>query len=185
MRSSTASAFVLTILAWVILIAGIMTISCNMAEAQLSPPEFDEVQLRQPNSLSLPDGSMIAPMTQGLRAPFAGILWNEGAMAWLITDYEEAQLILIQEMDRRTGIMRAWAIREIATGENQHQTDLASLNLQLVARDDQIEDLEVINRSLASQVGFTLREKVIVVIITVGAAALAGGAGYLIGRAGR
>ena len=176
---------IISIAFWALFVVAALALSCSNADAQLPPPEFEDVQLVEPNELNMPDGAAVAPMTQGLRAPFGGVLWNDLAMAWLITDFEHVQFLLVEEMDRRVAVTRAWAVREIETRENQYQTDRASLSLQLSARDEQIRDLEEVNRDLEGQVGFTLREKTIVVVVTVGVAAAVGTGAYLIGRATR
>ena len=160
-------------------------VSIAFAQALSTPPQFDEIQLRVPDQLTMPSDAQIAPMTPGLRAPFEGILWSTSAQAWLITAYQAAQRLLLEEMQRRLDVTRAWAIRELETRDNRYGTDMASLRLQMSARDAQNADLVAINDDLVGQVGFTLREKMIVVVVTVGFAAVAGTAGYLIGRAGR
>lgn len=135
-------------------------------------PESPRFELVEPTmSVGAPPsniGALQTLLSEGQRAPFAGILLNNEALSWIMTNFVFVQRNLIEEMNRRVGITRLWARTNIETINVSREADQQAFQVQLnmanSGRDRALEELERVSRD----VGWSRREKFTLVLSLIG-----------------
>lgn len=151
--------------------------------ANAEEPTFPDLTITKPDHSSIPQGALVVPLLHKQPAPFPGILWNDEASAWLMAEFEAVQRVLIAESNLRLSLVRIWANHEILTLKTSHNADKEYYELRIASLLKDIDDLKEINDDLMKHVGFSKREKMIVVLSTVGTGLVAGLIGYGVGKA--
>lgn len=145
------------------------------------PPSFRLAEPMSPDSSSIPQGATVTPVRVGDRARIDGVLYSLEANAWLLSEMQRVQNFWILEMNTRIGITRTWAEHELRSQANRHNADNEIMQVRLRASERNVESLLETNREMASQVGWTRREKFRFVISIIGVGVVAGLGGYFIG----
>lgn len=145
----------------------------------LEPPRFPELIPIQPNFQSIPTDAVIVPLRLSEPSPFDGVLWNNKASAWLITEFEFSQYSIIIECNKRIEAMRLWGTHSIDMLLISHQAEVGFLNLRIKSQEKIILDLQEINNKQIRQVK---RGKIVTVLTVIGVAVVSGLAGYGIAK---
>ena len=145
------------------------SMNVTLAQEIPEPPRF---QLIEPTmSVGSPPadvGALQTILEEGSPAPFDGILLNQEALSWIVTNFVFVQRNLIEEMNRRVGITRLWARTHFETIAVSRDADQQAFDVQLAllrsARDDAFQELE----ALARDVGWSRREKFVLILSVLG-----------------
>lgn len=170
----------------VLLIALMLPLSALAQDAPppifiIPPPQFDLVEPMQANADNIPQGAFVTPMRTGQRAREDGVFYSLEANAWLLSEFNRIQLYWIELMDHRLQLQYEWAVSEIEAQNNRRDSEIHILEIQLEAERRRLDNLEDINDSMRSQIGWSRREKFRFAIAIIGVAAVVGLGGYYIG----
>lgn len=100
------------------------------------PPQFELAEPRsfhygENESLVHIEGALIAPLRLNQPAPFAGVILNAQANAWIIAEFQAIQEYWINEMNHRVDEMRVWAFAEIAGYQSRLTEEQNAIRVQL------------------------------------------------------
>lgn len=168
---------------YVLLALGIDCASAQPAMSHSQPPTFQLAEPMQPDASTIPSGAFVTPVRVGDVVRNPGVLYSLEANAWILSEFEKIQAFWIAEMDMRVEAMYVWAEYELALQHTVHTADLESLNIRLRSREREIQTLTEINTDLRRQATrVQRRSRLKLVFIVIGTGAVAGLAGYGVGR---
>lgn len=138
-----------------------------------TPPTF---QLVEP-ILSIPQppanlGALIVPIHQNDVAPFEGVLINQEGISWIMMNFVHIQRLLLLEMEHQVSVTRLWAETELRLVHTQHRTDVRAAGVRLEGMERSRDRLQEELGRVSRQVGWSAREKVVLVVSIVGALAV-------------
>lgn len=155
------------------IMAFIFISSTATAQEIPEPPRFELVEPTM--TVGSPPSDIQALQTildAGDRAPYDGILLNQEALSWIMTSFVFVQRNLIEEMQRRVGITRLWGRTNIEMHRVEIEAQRAAFQVQLetiaASRDRALREVEVLSRD----VGWSRREKVVLVLSLLGSLAV-------------
>ena len=145
-----------------------------------TPPRFEliEPQLvvpKPPQDL----GALIVPVEQNDAAPFEGVLINQEGISWIMTNFVHVQRLLLLEMEHQVSVTRLWAETELRLAHTQHTTDVRAHSIRLEGMERSRDRLQEELGRVSREIGWSLREKVVLIVSIVGALA----AGVVVGWA--
>lgn len=153
------------------------------AQQAASPPTFQLAEPMQPDRTTIPTGAFITPLRVGDVVRNPGVLYSLEANAWILSQHEAIQLYWIAEMNRRVELTIAWGQHELAQQAISYETDLQIARVHLEARQRELDTLQGINRDLQRDARRSQRRaRLKLVFIVIGTGAVAGLAGYGVGR---
>lgn len=155
------------------IMALIFVSSTTYAQELPEPPRFELVEPTM--TVGSPPSDVQALQTildAGDRAPYDGILLNQEALSWIMTSFVFVQRNLIEEMNRRVSITRLWGRTNIETYRVELDAQRESLHVQIQTiaadRDRALAEVERLSRD----VGWSRREKLVLVLSLLGSLAV-------------